>query len=443
MTMRETLDEMDEEELRSLKAGSMPAAYDDPKAPEMPLPDDGVNELPEMDFSDSGPFGAPDDSSSELKYLSRQPTGDATPSVPKPVAPSPAQDANDEYAAALRKIRDHLAKPAPDMADGYMKARQQDAEENRTNRIMDLLNAGLRRAPTPNASPLATNAAGFLQKSQLERAQSDGELARLGKVAQLARPMKAGGAGKDPGDVEKVRAYLVKVGAGSPEELAGMNEKQLGAVMTAYGLKVRGDESANDNKRADAQFEETKRHNRESEGAAWRAANNRPVPASEGGAIGEVGAAATALDELYAAHRAGGFGGMLSKAGAVMTDKLGLNNQTAQYQDQMKATAQVVGRILEEGKMTDADLPRYLSMMPQPGDDDARASKKVAFINHLLALKRDGKVEALAALGFNVKGVQGKGGRSVNVRFPNGKVVPVPEAEVDEATSKFGGEVVQ
>jgi hypothetical protein len=246
---------------------------------------DGNDSEPDADTDDlqtqdtSGPTPAPPAESlaqkAQRKTAERDEEGAAPTARYAAVAakgvPTPQAPQDDEYKSAMRKLIDVLHRPTPDYRSGYAEAQQKDNTENRTNRILDFMSAGLRRVGTPSFTPAATNVSGFLRQQGLEQAGQNGELARLGKLAALAKPAKTG---KEPASVEKLRAYLVNVGVGTDEQLAGMTEPQLKAAASTYGLKVRADESATDNKRSDAQFEEAKRHNKETEGAAWRTANN-------------------------------------------------------------------------------------------------------------------------------------------------------------------------
>lgn len=404
MTMRETMDDIDEEELRSLKAGSMPAAYDDPGAPEMPLPGDDVDApepagemvLPEMDFR------------SEVQT---QPTGNSGPTAfREPAAPSPAQDANDEYTAALRKIRDHLAKPAPDYSKGYAQARSKDVGENRISRIMDFINAAQRRAGTPNASPLATNAAGFLQKSQLERAQSDGELARLGKVAQLARPpappkgstmtpyqerqialreaeakrkTEEGEAAK--GSLEALKGYAYKHLPMLKEgDLDGLSEKAVESVLQEAG-----------------QLERAKIH----AAAVAKARDDKPLAPTAIEAIADFDVADRALAQLETDFNDLGMSGLGAKVSGKATETFGLTGtDAAVYLNKAKQAQQVVGKILEGGKLAAGDERKYQGLIPQPGDSQQLLRSKVSGLRQFLGDMKSGRIQLYREGGYRVPG---------------------------------------
>ncbi|MCP4948852.1 MAG: hypothetical protein GY923_15250 [Aestuariibacter sp.] len=79
-----------------------------------------------------------------------------------------------------------------------------------------------------------------------------------------------------------------------------------------------------------------------------------------------------------------------------------------EYNDTRKVAAQVVGGILEGGKLTDVDYPKYIQMFPNPGDSKSRANNKIAALQKLIAMKREGQVSGLRRAGYDVSGFQEK-----------------------------------
>lgn len=412
----------------AMAADNKPVAYD---PAEQPLPADEPTVLPEMDFTDKG-FGAPDDSSAEMKSDLQTQHGSGPAPSPKP-RPEPETGSNEEYLSALRRIKGLLSKPTPDYAPGYAEAQQKDASENRTNRILDFLSAGLRRAPTANLTPAATNASDFLKKQSLGQQHDETELARAGKLAAVARPAK--GVGKDAGNLEGLRSYLVKVGAGTEEELAGMNEKQLGAVKEAYGLKYRAGQDEQEAARASEHFAETKRHNKETEGAAWRAANRaeneKPLSPTTINDISDFDVADKALGQLEKDFNELGMSGPVARASGVASEALGLTGtDAAVYLNKAKQAQQVVGKILEGGKLAAGDEAKYRQLIPQPGDSQKLLASKVSGLRAFLSDMKDGRIRLYREGGYKTPG--GK------VRMSNGKETLMVEA-ADEAEAAREG----
>jgi hypothetical protein len=75
------------------------------------------------------------------------------------------------------------------------------------------------------------------------------------------------------------------------------------------------------------------------------------------------------------------------------------------YQDERKVAAQVIGRLLEGGKLSDADLPRYVEMLPSPGDGAKRAKNKIDAIKAMVRTKLRADERALRGSGYNTRGI--------------------------------------
>jgi hypothetical protein len=439
----------------------------------------GETVLPEMDFTSPslGQYAA-DDSSSGLRdneFTTQQTNGpvisepreqrkaaewseeEAGP-VPPRLTPKPlpahAPPDDGSYGDAMQRLMAVLKKPNPDYAKGYSEAQQKDEGENRTNRILDYLSAGLRRAPTATLSPAATNASDFLKRQALEQQGQSGELARLGKIAQLAKPAVKK-PNPDAGNVDGLRAYLVKVGAGTDAELAGMNEKQLNAVREAYGLKYHASRDAVTDERDAAHFTETQRHNRQTEGAAWAAANraegNRVAEDAKdlAGKLGDTAVFEQRYQKLQ--DLASANGGKLPGLGVIE----GVRQQPGIIGSAVRAVSPPKPEAIEGRKALRQLAADYARAISGAGvSDRERAILNSASIDvdnddsgiamaGLKSLKEmyDAKAAQLKK-GYRPEAVQQVAG-TVKVQFPNGSTADVPEADVAEATSKFGGKVLK
>lgn len=72
------------------------------------------------------------------------------------------------------------------------------------------------------------------------------------------------------------------------------------------------------------------------------------------------------------------------------------------FDAQMKVAAQVIGKSLEGGKLTDADLLRYRQMLPSIADTPEVASGKLENIRTLLAQKRAADLQVFQQSGYDV-----------------------------------------
>jgi hypothetical protein len=117
------------------------------------------------------------------------------------------------------------------------------------------------------------------------------------------------------------------------------------------------------------------------------------LPAGEAAKVGELDAAIGMLKDVGSAHEKLG-------AGSSFAQWIG-GTKSAQYRDKIKVATQVIGNILEGGKLTDKDYDRYLGMMPAAGDFSATALNKIQSIADLLQKKRDGNVGAWGSAGYD------------------------------------------
>lgn len=131
--------------------------------------------------------------------------------------------------------------------------------------------------------------------------------------------------------------------------------------------------------------------------AAQKAGAPKPVTAAEAANIGALQTGAQAVDELGKAwdKETGTWSGITQYLPG--TD-------AKQYSNKADVAAQLVGGILEGGKLGEADLPRYKAMMPQPGDNKETKAKKIETLKQNLELKRSGTVQGLGQAGYDVSG---------------------------------------
>jgi hypothetical protein len=74
------------------------------------------------------------------------------------------------------------------------------------------------------------------------------------------------------------------------------------------------------------------------------------------------------------------------------------------YEASRKQKAQMIGGIMEGGKLTDMDYERYLNMMPTPWDTKKQAKNKIKELADTLRLKRKGVISGLSSAGYNTSG---------------------------------------
>lgn len=124
------------------------------------------------------------------------------------------------------------------------------------------------------------------------------------------------------------------------------------------------------------------------------------LPANEVGDLSDLDTAMQSVDDLLTAFKRDVGSSDVAAQIQARGEKYVPNTAVAQYQNDANVTAQTVGLILENGKLGEADLPRYKSMNPQPGDSIETAERKVAIIKELLRKKRMNRSQALGSAGY-------------------------------------------
>jgi hypothetical protein len=163
--------------------------------------------------------------------------------------------------------------------------------------------------------------------------------------------------------------------------------------------------------------------------------DGRDLPAGEVAKIADLDAATKLIDNLWGAYEAKadeGYSGLSQWMPAT---------KAKQYNDERRVAAQVIGGILEGGKLTEDDFKRYYGMLPDPSDGSERAQAKRDAIRSLISTRRGVQVTTLGGAGFNTGGLSGKTGKpagdfdlgGVRMVSPSGKTGTMDPAEAAEA----------
>lgn len=113
--------------------------------------------------------------------------------------------------------------------------------------------------------------------------------------------------------------------------------------------------------------------------------------------------------------------GLLSRGKAMLSGKVGQTKE-GQFEARKRAAAQLIGGIMEGGKLTDSDFARYLNMMPGVGDTKEQAENKSTMLRQMLGAKADALKASFSGAGYKLPGAQ-----------PSGPVVMVdPKGETEE-----------
>ena len=129
---------------------------------------------------------------------------------------------------------------------------------------------------------------------------------------------------------------------------------------------------------------------------ALAASAQSKLPASEAVALGGADAAVKAIDALGA-----DWDKLASEFGSGVKQFVPGTDANL-YMPSLNTTTQVVGKYLEGGKLTDADVPKYRAMMPQPQDTEAQKRAKVNALKRLIENKRAEESKSLKGAGYRV-----------------------------------------
>jgi hypothetical protein len=122
-----------------------------------------------------------------------------------------------------------------------------------------------------------------------------------------------------------------------------------------------------------------------------------------------------------------------SKMGPVMGKLYSVNpydTDVMEFNSNMKGVAQLVGKFLEGGKMTDNDRIHYQTMMPAITDTPEVARRKVEGLRQKVLMKQQNDMKALSQQGYDTRGLAAEEKPSVAIptkpQQPSGTAIAAP-----------------
>lgn len=161
----------------------------------------------------------------------------------------------------------------------------------------------------------------------------------------------------------------------------------------------------------------------------------KTLPSTEAQSTGSANAAVTALDDVadLVKSKTGIFGpgagrisGLLAKAQLGETGR-----EAASVNATLKQRAQIIGKYLEGGKLTDSDIKRYEQSLPQLSDSPQVAQDKIDSLQRLIAQKQAAELKTFKEAGYDVGGVTGSTIKSLPGLKASNKAPP-PGLSFDE-----------
>lgn len=132
----------------------------------------------------------------------------------------------------------------------------------------------------------------------------------------------------------------------------------------------------------------------------------KALPATQAEALGDANASTLALNQAMDTFKAnqdlaGPWQGRVSEV-AAMGEMGDVGKRAKAFDAQLKINAQTIGKYLEGGKLTDADIDRYRKMLPSLTDSFDVAKQKTDLLNNMLSQKQAAQKEALLQAGYKV-----------------------------------------
>ena len=131
-------------------------------------------------------------------------------------------------------------------------------------------------------------------------------------------------------------------------------------------------------------------------GGGAEGGGGKPVTAGDAAKIAELDAADKLIDNAEREYMA-----LASGRGSGLKSYLPFTD-ARKYDENRANSAQVIGGIIEGGKLTDADFARYTERLPSPFDTNDKAKYKFDQLRKILKEKRNAVVNTLGDVGYNV-----------------------------------------
>lgn len=375
----------------------------------------GIIPFDERDYNVK-PYDDPENDTKEVSVSA----GEAI--VPKSVV---ADSMNDPTNSAWNDYMNQLKAKVAEKQSGVDSAQTMNAVGQGASVLTDLLNnynkgnrqdvvlhnkmGNLGNAPTVRSDevPQVSNLAGSITASNLSGAQKELASAErsqtIGKeeMRKYLLDKRAAELAKDNQDWRQSQSE--KADARDERDFNQRREqikatKEAKDATTAYNRS----EKAATQARLDAKEE---RATKKADAELAQKAKGKPLTAQATTQVGELDAAEKLINDLESDYKksASGYGSGLTSALPWSTD-------AGNFDQTRRQKAQVIGGILEGGKLTDPDFERYYDMMPSPWDTDEQAANKLSELKQTLKAKRETIVETLGKAGFDNSGLTGTTG---------------------------------
>lgn len=144
--------------------------------------------------------------------------------------------------------------------------------------------------------------------------------------------------------------------------------------------------------------------------AAEREKSGKTLSASEAEQLADIKDQLNSTSQLFSdwEEKVGGITEGLSGGFDYLSKKTeGLlpNTSISEYKRNLEQKAQMIGKALEGGKLTDVDFEKYIKFLPQPGDTAEMAKSRIRNLEEALKTKYRQRVKTFGEAGYNVGGI--------------------------------------
>lgn len=107
------------------------------------------------------------------------------------------------------------------------------------------------------------------------------------------------------------------------------------------------------------------------------------------------------IDDLYSDWESKILGNRITRAGSKISAAMPGTTE-AQYDDKLKQKAQLIGKALEGGKLTDVDYQKYIKFLPTAGDTEEEARNKIESLKTEIKNAYNTKLTTFAETNTNI-----------------------------------------
>lgn len=307
--------------------------------------------------------------------------------------------ARDEQMSKIQRLTDSLAKE-----DGSISTSRWWNSRSSGQKVLAVLSAtlsGFAGTTSPIYKAIDDDIAA--QKDALDR-RRDGKKDALAGANSLLAVMRTNGMDDAQAQLAAKAAYLQRAALevdrltanSTVEKVRANGEKLKGELLSKQGeaLSTLADHAAN---------REIQRQGLEIQRAELRlkamgsGEKMTKVTAGEAAKVGDMDAALSLVSDLRK-----NFKDKTSLASFVAQYYPG--SESMKYEDQRKVAAQIIGGILEGGKLSESDLPRYLDMIPSATTGETRGTAQLATMERQLRTRRAATLNSLGQAGYDTSG---------------------------------------